>query len=65
MSNTIDILTPVQAHEFAATERIRAAEFEVYADRMLERVAAFRHRATLCRQNAAAFDAAARGEWGI
>ena len=60
----IDILTPEQAHRFAAEERVTAASMRLLADRLEARARGMRDRATGHDLNAARWDDAARGEWG-
>jgi len=59
----LDILSPTEAHRFAAEQRIAALQHRAIAERLVERTAALVRRAECFERNALAWDRAARGEW--
>ena len=59
----IDTISPREAQQYAAEQRIRSQEWDMYAQTHLQRCYDAQKRAAQCRAAAAAFEAAARGEW--
>ena len=59
----MDILTPAEAHTFAATERIKALQLRQMAEQAARRTLALLARADTAERNAAAWDAAAKGDY--
>lgn len=59
----LDVLSPDEAHRFAADQRCEALRLRQIAQHCLERAAAFQSRADIADINADAWDNAARGIW--